>query len=56
MGFFDKLISATINTALTPIAVVKDAVNVITNEEPNATEKHIGKITDDIEEAFDELT
>ena len=37
MGFFDNLISATVNTVLTPIAVAKDAVNVVVGEEPNAT-------------------
>lgn len=55
MGFFDSLISATVNTVLTPIAVVKDAVNVVVGEEPNATKKHVEKITGDVESIFEEF-
>ena len=39
MGFFSNIISATIKTALTPVAVVKDVVNVVTGEDADATKK-----------------
>ena len=54
MGFFGSLISATVKTALTPLVVVKDAVNVITGEEPDATKKLLKSAKKDIEESFDE--
>ena len=37
MGFFSNIISATVKTVLTPVAVVKDVVNVATGEEVEAT-------------------
>jgi len=37
MGFFSSIISATIKTALTPIAVVKDVANVAMGEEADDT-------------------
>lgn len=37
MGFFSNIISATVKVALTPVAIVKDVVNVATGEETNAT-------------------
>lgn len=55
MGFFSNIISATVKTALTPLAVVKDAVNVVTGEEPEATKKHLKSTQKDVEEAFDDL-
>jgi len=33
MGFFSSIVGATIKTALTPLAVVKDVVNVVSGEE-----------------------
>lgn len=55
MGFFDNIISATVNTVLTPLAVAKDAVNVVTGQESDATKKHVEKITYDVEKSFDEF-
>lgn len=58
MGLFDiaaHLISATVKTALTPIAVVKDAVNVATGEEPDATLNLLESAADDVQEAADEI-
>ena len=52
MGFFSDIISATVKTALTPIAVVKDAVNVVTGEEPDATKDLIESAFEDVEDAF----
>lgn len=59
MGFFSNLISATVKTALTPLAVVKDAVSVATGNEPDATKdllKSAGKdLSDVIENVEEEL-
>jgi hypothetical protein len=55
MGFFRKIIVAGIKTTLTPVAVLKDAVNVATGEEPNATKKLIESASEDANEAFDDL-
>lgn len=56
MGFFDNIISATVKTVLTPIAVVKDVVNVATGEDASSTKKHIESIANDVEDAFDDIT
>ena len=55
MGFLSNILSATVKTVLTPVAVVKDAVNVVTGEEADATRKLISSAVDDVEEGFDEL-
>lgn len=55
MGFFSNLISATVKTALTPVAVVKDAVNVVIGEEADDTKKLIESAGDDVKEATDNL-
>mgnify|MGYP007069479685 CR=1 FL=1 len=39
MGFLTNLISATVKTALTPVAIVKDMVDVATGSEPENTKK-----------------
>jgi len=56
MGFLDNIISATVKTVISPVAIVKDVVNVATGEEANATKKHVESITDDIDAAIDEIT
>lgn len=53
MGFFSSLVSATVKTALTPLAVVKDAVNVVTGEEADATKELLQSAGEDIEDAFE---
>ena len=53
MGFFDNIVSAAVKTVITPVAVVKDVVNVAVGEEADSTKKHIESITDDIEDAFE---
>jgi len=55
MGFFSNLISATVKTALTPVAVVKDTVNVVTGEEPEETKKLIESAGEDLQDAGEEL-
>jgi hypothetical protein len=56
MGFFSNIISATVKVAITPLAVVKDAVNVAVGEEPNSTKKLLESAGRDAERAMDEAT
>ena len=55
-GFIGDVASATIKTALTPIAVVKDIGAVVIGEEPTSTEKLIESIGDSLEDAGNEIT
>ena len=56
MGFFSNIISATVKVALTPIAVVKDAVNVVTGEDAEATKELLSSAGKDVEKAMDDAT
>jgi hypothetical protein len=54
MGLFDfvtDVTSAVVKVALTPIAVAKDAVNVVTGEEADATKELLKSAGDDLESA-----
>lgn len=53
MGLLGSLLSAVVKTAITPIAVVKDVVNVATGEEADAVKKHIESIGDDLDDIVD---
>jgi hypothetical protein len=55
MGFLSNIISATVKTALTPVAVVKDVVNVATGEEADSTKKLLSSAKNDAADAFDDL-
>jgi hypothetical protein len=55
MGFFTNIVSATIKTALTPVAVIKDTVNIVTGEEADATKNLLNSAVEDVADAFDEL-
>lgn len=55
MGFLSNMLSATVKTVLTPVAVVKDAVNVVTGEEADATKNLFSSAIEDVEEGFDDL-
>jgi len=58
MGLFNalvNLVSATVKVAITPIAVVKDAVNIVVGEDPVNTEKMIKSTFEDLENSVDEL-
>lgn len=55
MGFLTNIISATIKTALTPVAVVKDVVNIATGEEADSTKNLLGSAAEDVSDATDEL-
>ena len=56
MGFFTNLISATVKTALTPVAVVKDVVNIATGEDADATKSLLSSAANDVAESVDDLT
>lgn len=55
MGFLSNIISATVKTALTPVAIAKDAVNVVTGEEAGNTKKLLNSASDDVSEGFEDL-
>ena len=49
------MFSATVKTVLTPVAIVKDAVNVVTGEEADATKNLLNSAVEDVKEAGDDL-
>jgi len=53
MGFLTNLFSATVKTALTPIAVVKDAVDVVIGGEAENTKKILNSAAEDAKRAGD---
>lgn len=55
MGFLSNIVGATIKTALTPVAIVKDVVNVVTDSEVESTKKLIDSAGKDLSEAVDDL-
>jgi hypothetical protein len=55
MGFLTNLVSATVKTALTPIAVVKDAVDVVRGEEPETTKSLLSSAAEDVKDAADDI-
>lgn len=55
MGFLGNIFSATLKTALTPVAIAKDAIKVVVGEEPDSTKRHLKSIGGDIEDATDDL-
>jgi hypothetical protein len=55
MGFLSNMFSAAVKTALTPVAIVKDAVNVVTGEEPDATKNLLASAAEDVAEATEDL-
>ena len=55
MVFLSKMLSATVKTVLTPVAIVKDAVNIVTGEEPDSTKNLLQSAAEDFEEGFDDL-
>jgi len=55
MGFLTNMISATIKTVLTPVAIVKDVVNIATGEEADATKNLLSSAAEDVADAAEEL-
>jgi hypothetical protein len=56
MGFLTGILSSVVKVALTPVAVVKDVVNVVTDEKADATKKLLESAAEDAEKAVDDLT
>lgn len=56
MGFLTNIISATVKTVLTPIAVIDDVVNISTGEEVDTTINLLESAVEDVSEATDDLT
>ena len=56
MGFFSNIISAGIKVALTPVAVVKDVVNVAVGNEADATKDLLKSAGEEAEQANDDAT
>lgn len=55
MGFLTNIISATVKTVLTPVAIVKDTINIVSGEEADATKKLLSSASDDVSDATDDL-
>jgi hypothetical protein len=55
MGFFSGMLSSVVKVALTPVAIVKDVVNVASGEEADATKNLIESATEDASDAIDDL-
>lgn len=55
MGFFSGLIGAAVKVAITPVAIVKDIVNVATCEDPSATKSLLDSAGDDVKDAINDL-
>jgi hypothetical protein len=55
MGFLSNIVGATIKTALTPVAIVKDVVNVATGEKADATKNLLNSAVKDASQATDDL-
>lgn len=55
MGFLTNLISSTVKTALTPVAVVKDALDVASGKEAENTKKILESASKDLKKAGDTL-
>lgn len=53
MGFLTSIISATVKTALTPLAITKDAINIMTGDEPETTKNLLESVKEDLDDAVD---
>ena len=56
MGFLSGMFGAVIKTALTPVAIVKDVVNVVTDEDTDATTTLLESAVEDTHDAIDDLS
>lgn len=55
MGFFSKIIGATVKTVLTPVAIVTDAAKVVAGGKADTTEKLIEGAVEDIGDGLNDL-
>lgn len=51
MGFFGSIFSAAVKTVVSPLAVVKDGLDILDGEEPKATGELLDSIIEDIEDS-----
>jgi len=54
-GFIGDVVGATVKVVLTPIAVVKDVVNIATDNEASSTKDLLKSAGDDLSNAVDEI-
>ena len=55
MGFLSGIFSAAVKTVLTPVAIVKDVVNVVSGEEADATKSLLESAAEDASDATEDL-
>lgn len=55
MSLLTNILSAAIKTALVPVAIVRDVVDVATGETPEATMKTIDSAMSDVKDGMDDL-
>lgn len=55
MGFLGELFSGVVKVALTPLAIVKDGINVVSGEEPNTTKELLKSAANDVINSTEEL-
>ena len=55
MGFLTNVLSATVKTVLTPVAVVIDVVNVATGEDVDTTKSLLESAAEDLADSVDDL-
>jgi len=54
-GFIGDVVGATVKVALTPVAIVKDVVNIATDNEANSTKDLVKSAASDLSDAVDEI-
>jgi len=55
MGFLSSIISATVKVAISPVAIVADAVKVATGNEPDTTKDLLESAGEDASDALDDI-
>lgn len=55
-GFIGEIAEATVKVAITPIAAVKDVIDVASGEEAENTSKLLNSAGKNVEKGFDKLT
>ena len=55
-GFIGETLTAAVKVAVTPIALVVDATNVVVGNEPTATKDLMNSVGESVVKAADEIT
>lgn len=55
MGFLSGIFSSVVKVTLTPVAIVKDAANIVIGEEPDTTKDLLESAADDVTEAIESI-